>query len=95
MVASDGTTFWLDINGHWNDEEISIEQGVKPGSEQSVKIEIDGIPCTGTFYFYIKQTLAGNSYSAPSGHGYYYAYEYMNFVDMHLDVDAGSVRHRP
>lgn len=91
VVASDGTTFWLDINGHWNDEEISIEQGVKPGSEQSVKIEIDGIPCTGTFYFYIKQTLAGNSYSAPSGHGYSYAYEYMNFVDMHLDVDAGDL----
>ncbi len=91
VVASDGTTFWLDINGHWNDEEISIEQGVKPGSEQSVKIEIDGIPCTGTLYFYIKQTLIGNSTTSPSGRGYSYAYEYMNFVDMHLDVDAGDL----
>ena len=89
VVASDGTTFWLDINGHWNDEEISIEQSVKPGSEQSVKIEIDGIPCTGTFYFYIKQTLIGSRSTSPRGISY--AYEYMNFLDMHLDVDAGDL----
>lgn len=91
VVGSDGTTFWLDINGHWNDEEISIEQGVKPGSEQSVKIEIDGFPCSGTLYFYIKQTLTGSSSTSPGGRGYSYSYEYMNFLDMHLDVDAGDL----
>lgn len=90
IVSTDGqTTYWLDSDGGWNTEETDLSATATTGTDENFKVDIGGIPCDGTWYFYIIQTLIGSTTS--SGRNYYRVYERMTFYDMKMTIDAGDL----
>ena len=92
-VTGAGATYYLAESGDWSQSETDIVSEVKTGNEQSIKIEINGIPCDGKWQFYIRQTLIGkvtrydsNRGSTSSGH-----LENATFSAMSLTIDAGDI----
>ena len=66
-----------------------MEVDVETGNEANFKLEIDGIPIDGTWYFYINQTLIGRRTSY--GHTYTSTYEFMILRDVKMSIDAGDI----
>lgn len=89
IIGNDGNTYWLDGDGGWNEYETDLEASATTGTDETYKLEIAGIPADGTWYFYIKQTLVGESHT--SGRTYYSTYEFMVFYDMKMSIDAGDL----
>lgn len=90
VVASDGSaTYWLDSDGGWNTYETDIEASAATGTDENFKLDIDGIPADGTWYFYIRQTLVG--YTTNSGRTRYSAYDRMIIYDIRMSIDAGDL----
>jgi len=90
VVAEDGeTTYWLDSDGGWNDYETDLEASATTGTDESFKLEIVGIPCDGTLYFYIKQSLVG--YTNTYGRTYTSVCDRMVFYDIRMSMDAGDL----
>ena len=89
IEGNDGNTYWLDGDGGWNTYETDLEASATTGTDETYKLEIAGIPADGTWYFYIKQKLVGQSSSY--GHTYYSTYEFMVFYDMKMTIDAGDL----
>ena len=89
IVGDNGTTYWLDGDGGWNEYETDLEASATTGTDETYKLEIAGIPADGTWYFYMKQTLVGESHT--SGRTYYSTYEFMVFYDMKMNIDAGDL----
>ena len=89
IVGNDNSTYWLDSDGGWNTYETDLEADATTGNEETFKLEINGIPADGTWYFYIKQTLVGRRTSY--GHYYSSTYEFMVMHDMKMSIDAGDL----
>ena len=90
VVSEDGTaTYWLDGDGGWNDYETDLEASAATGTDESFKLEIAGIPCDGTWYFYIKQTFVGYTHSY--GRNYTRVYDRMVIYDIRMSMDAGDL----
>lgn len=88
-IVGSSSTYWLDADGGWNDYETDMEVDVETGNEANFKLEIDGIPIDGTWYFYINQTLIGRRTSY--GHTYTSTYEFMILRDVKMSIDAGDI----
>ena len=91
-IVREGATYSLSEGGAW----VAGDREMKTGSEEHVKIEIDGIPCDGEWQFFFRQTLIGRvtSYGdredgttsgRTSGH-----LESVAFRNMSLTIDVGD-----
>lgn len=84
-------TWSLAESGVWVQGDWEIVSEVKTGSEESIKIEIQGIPCDGEWRFFFRQTLIGKVHTyegdrmggRSSGHR-----ESTAFCKMTLTMDA-------
>lgn len=95
-IVGEGATYSLSEGGAWVAGDREIVREMKTGSEENMKIEIDGIPCDGEWQFFFRQTLIGRvtSYGGredgttsgrTSGH-----LESVAFRNMSLTLDAGD-----
>lgn len=87
-IISQKETWSLAETGVWVRGDREIVSEVKTGSEQNIKIEIQGIPCDGEWQFFFRQTLIGKvtyhgSGVRSSGHR-----ESASFRKMTLTIDA-------
>lgn len=89
-IVGTSKTYYLTESGKWSDTDTNIVTEVKTGEAQSMKVDIDGIPCDGKWQFYIVQTLVGNVYSTPRG-GTTGTVVNATFRDMTLSIDAGDL----
>lgn len=62
-------TWSLAETGTWVQGSHEIVSAVKVGSEQNIKIEMQGIPCEGLWVFFFHQTLMGKITSYGTGSG--------------------------
>ena len=98
-------TYWLQDDGQWVTSEGFIMDEVKTSTEINRKIEIEGIPESGTLKFYIKQTLiynvtgsgrgstSGSSSGGTTNHPSYTRsgeWEAVSFYNMSLTMDTGD-----
>ncbi len=60
-------TWSLAESGTWVQGDWEIVSEVKTGSEENIKIEIQGIPCDGKWHFFFRQTLIGKVTSYGDG----------------------------
>lgn len=87
-IVGEKATYYLAETGIWTTNEQYITQAVSTGSEQRVKVDIQGIPCDGEWSFFIRQTLIGkvNEVAGRStGH-----METCTFKDMQLTIEPGD-----
>ncbi len=90
IVGSDAT-YYLNSEGAWDTSEVDVCSAVDTGTDENIKIEIDGFPINGTLIFYIRQTLSGNWYTYSAGRlqgqtvG---SQEGMMFFNMRMSIDA-------
>lgn len=87
-IIGQKATWSLAETGVWVQGDHEIVSEVKTGSEQNIKIEIQGIPCDGEWQFFFRQTLIGKvtyygSGVRSSGHR-----ESAAFRKMTLTIDA-------
>lgn len=90
VVGSDAT-YYLTSDGAWDTSEVDVCSSVDTGTDENIKIEIDGIPINGKLVFYIRQTLGGDWYTYSGGRqngqtvG---SQEGMMFFNMRMSIDA-------
>lgn len=92
-VVGTSETYYLTESGDWSDTETNLVTEVKTGDAQTMKIDINGIPCDGTWHFYIVQTLKGKVTSYIN-RGQRVTSGYMQrvtFSKMTLRIDAGEL----
>ncbi len=81
-------TYWLQDDGQWVTSEGFMMVEAKTSTEESKKVEIEGIPVSGRLVFYIKQTL---KYSvSTSNRTRYGEWEGVTISNMSLTMDTGE-----
>lgn len=90
-VVGEKATWSLADNGVWVQGEREIVSEVKTNSEESKKIEMQGIPCDGQWQFYFRQTLKGKITSYGNGGRSSGHRESCAFRKMTLTMDADDI----
>lgn len=90
-IVGTSKTYYLTEAGKWSDTETNIVTEVKTGEAQSMKIDINGIPCDGQWQFYMIQTLVGQLTVSPRGNATSGTVQNATFRDMTLTIDAGDL----
>ena len=87
-VVGATATYWLQDDGQWVTSEGFMMVEAKTSTEESKKVEIEGIPVSGRLVFYIKQTL---KYSvSTSNRTRYGEWEGVTISNMSLTMDTGE-----
>ena len=75
-------TYYLDEDGSWQTERITISEGVKTSEGSERTIEMAGFPASGQLQFFIVQCLSGYSAARNS------QWQSANFSQMSITLDA-------
>ena len=81
-LTGSGATYYLDEDGSWQTEQITISEGVKTSEGSERSIEMEGFPASGQLQFFIVQCLSGYSTARNS------QWQSANFSQMSITLDT-------